>query len=116
MTKVGPYRVIDTKRLLIPKDQESWLRFLDGTATIDVQIVFESDSDPKVRPTLRFEGLSTHLRLVFKNWRDPFGLSTASPIHCGTTDAGEPLHFMAASWMIGDTRVVDVQMMAGGAQ
>ena len=120
MTKVGPYKVIDNKRLLIPKDQESWIYFewewTGGRDHINIQIIFENDPDPKAPPTLRSEGKPTHASLIFRNWRNPLGLSTATPFQIGNTDAAEPLFLLAASWMIGDTRVIEIQLMTGGAK
>lgn len=120
MIKVGPYRVLGNQRLIIPKDQESWILFQWETAGApdhcELQLQFEADTDPKAPPTLRSEGLGSHVRIVFRNWRNPMGLSTASPILVGKTDAGGQLFFMAASWMTGDTRFIEIQLMEGGAR
>lgn len=116
MTRVGSYRVIETKRLLIPKGLESWIQFMNGNEAIDIQIIFENSDDAKASATLSFVGHDKHGQIILKNWNNTLGQSTASPVPIGETDAGEPLSFMAASWMIGETRIVEVQMMAGGAE
>jgi hypothetical protein len=115
MTRIGKYRVVGTQRLFIPKNEESWIQFPDGKDSIDVKISFEDDSNEK-SSSLRAEGKGAHLHLTLKNWKSPLGQCTASPIQIGKTDAGEPIHLMAASWMIGDMRIIEIQVLAGGDQ
>ena len=113
MTRIGIYRIVGTQRLMIPNSEESWIHFPDGKDFIDVQITFENDTEEKAS-SLRAVGKGSHLELILRNWNNPLGQCTATPIKIGKTDAGEPLHIMAASLMIGSTRMVEVQMMAGG--
>lgn len=115
MNQIGTYRVVDTKRLLIPRDQESSLEFVDGTERINLKLVFESDADEKATAAIRVEGKSDHARIVFRNWRGSLGQSTVDPIPIGETDKKEAISFMAASWRIGNTRIIEVQIMIGGA-
>jgi hypothetical protein len=89
---------------------------MNGTEPINIQIIFENSADDKAPPTLSFVGHDKYGQLILKNWNNSLGSSTASPVLIGETDAGEPLSFMAASWMIGDTRIIEVQIMAGGAK
>jgi hypothetical protein len=116
MTKVGQYIIAGTKRLIIPNGQDAWFQFTHEGERIDFRVVFESDEDAKAQPSLRYEGRNDHALLTFRNWSNPLGQATITPIRVGVTDKGIPISFMAACWAIGNSRILEVQAMLGGAE
>lgn len=118
MTRVGALRVIGTQRLLIPDGEESWMSFdwvdPSGPDSVEIQLTFEGGADGDSSPSLRLEGKGDHGRVVFVNWNNPLGQSIAAPITFASTNAGEDLSMLAAMWMIGKLRIVEVQIMVGG--
>jgi hypothetical protein len=82
-----------------------------------LNLVFEiTSTEPNTPSTLAFEGKGDHGKVVFRNWQNPLGTCLVDPVQIGQTNSRQPLFFMAASWLIGVTRIVDVQLMAGGAK
>ena len=117
MIKVGPYRIIDSKRLIIPKDQESLVTLTDGNITIKFKCIFENDPDAKATASLLCEIVDGHVKVVFKNWKNPLGQCIPDPLVFGNanTSKKEPLSILVASWIIGTTRLIEIQLMANEA-
>ena len=112
-TSIDPNRVIGTQRLIISRPGECWVRLGAAPDVVDLCLVFEDGTDPKAQRTLNVQGRGNHARIVFRNWNVPLGVATAEPALIGTSQSVEPLFFDAVLFMVGSTRVVDVQVMVG---
>ena len=110
--RFGDYSVVDSKRLLLPGVHEGWLQFAWEDEKVDINVVFVTENGGNI--SARVEGLGDHSRITFRNWNNILGTSTARPVRIGNTDKQEALSIVAVSWVIAETRIVEVQLMVGG--
>jgi hypothetical protein len=109
-TRIGSLRVVGSQRLLIPQSRESWMFFVCDGEAIRLNLIFTTDEEP-TNPKIKAEGRGDHAKLSFYNWTNSFGLSTKEPIRIGTNLKKQPILLIAASWLIGDTRIIEIQVM-----
>jgi hypothetical protein len=109
-TRIGSLRAVGNQRLLIPQSRESWMFFVCDGEAIKLNLIFTTDDEP-TNPKIKAEGQGDHATLSFYNWTNSFGMSTKEPIRIGTNLKNQPILLMAASRLIGDTRIIEIQVM-----
>lgn len=118
---IGKLEVIGHERLIIPKGSDAWITFLDDKTRSQtrLQIIFEDTQEQagtkeKKTPSIKIKGGTDHGILSFIDWKNSLGTATIEPVRLGQTADGSPMWFMAAAQAIGETRVLDIQLMKGG--
>lgn len=99
--RTNKYNILESQMILLSEeDSELWLSIIvDNTNLGELHLCFES-SEQIDNHNLKIEPEENGLKIIFKNFNNPFGSGTAKPILIGQI-AEAKLYFMCWSYLLG---------------
>jgi hypothetical protein len=113
-TMIGTFRVVGHQRLIIADTVDVWAVLpIPDEDPVRLRLKFLTD-ETSTDTQLGLKGQNDHAVLTFTNWKNAGGLATPKPLHIATSEKGRQLYVLAAMFLLGEIRLLDLQMMVAG--